>query len=179
MLWWFMLEEKKSSQFTKILIVYPPACQVPHTKQDNSLGDMAGAHLGWYKLIYLWIQVDWNYRLGIISNLSLPEIIHVVICNDLAQVSEQNVLLILHACMHELLLAHDLYQENCCEILAFAAAEGRDVRESNRTTGLCPVLTALQKGSRKQAASQLYIILSSLLFCVYTFNFAYTWINYI
>ena len=44
-------------------------------------------------------------------------------------------------------------KEKCNELLAFAAAEGRDVRESSRATGLCPVLTELQSASSAHADS--------------------------
>lgn len=44
-------------------------------------------------------------------------------------------------------------QEKSCEIVAMAAAEGMDAREANRTTGLCPVLSALESAPIKHAAS--------------------------
>ena len=53
-------------------------------------------------------------------------------------------------------------QEPCREIINFAKAEWRDVRESGASSGLCPVLTALRNANPKKSESK-------LIKCIYFF----------
>ena len=48
-------------------------------------------------------------------------------------------------------------QEPCREIINFAKAEWRDVRESGASSGLCPVLTALRNANPKKSESKLIV----------------------
>ena len=46
-------------------------------------------------------------------------------------------------------------QEPCREIINFAKAEWRDVRESGASSGLCPVLTALRNANPENQSQSL------------------------
>ena len=46
-----------------------------------------------------------------------------------------------------------LCQEKCCEIIAFAAAELRDLVDGFHSTNVCPILAALGKADPKKAES--------------------------
>lgn len=52
---------------------------------------------------------------------------------------------------------HVTGQERCRDILQFAAAESRDVRDGLGTGLLCPVLTAMKSANLKKSDSKLYI----------------------